>query len=207
MSRVISASSRGAGTSCLHGESQRQAIALFDLQVWLWGQDVLHPCGNGLVRFGFHRQPAPPGSQASSMYRLALAHGRRVTLRGFGMFYSDRRLGGIFLERFAFSPRWTPALDLPDNAWFRPMLDNMAKPRSVCTIVKSRHLLAGALRWIIRYEEWAWHNLGHEHRRRAVQQWRDLNKCTVPAGELAAAWERWMRADANLDRNKPRKGR
>ncbi len=176
----------------LEGEVLREANRLFDLQVWLWGQDVLHTRGNGLIRFGFDRHPAPANTQATSMYRLPLSHGRRVTLRGFGLFYSDCRLGRIFLERFVFQPRWTATLDLPDNAWFRPLIKDLRCPVDAPTLKKCQRLLRGAIRWIIRYEDWAWTTLGHAHRQRAVAKWRELNKPVVPAGTLSEAWANWI---------------
>lgn len=175
-------------------QAQAAAVPLFDLQIWLWGRDVLHLGGNGLVRHGFVRHPPPPRIEATSLYRLRLPRGRRVTLRGFGLFVSDPRWGGLFLERFVFEPRWTAARDLPDNAWHRPQLPDLGVPRDEARRRQARRLTEWAVEWMARYEDWAWENLGAAHRRRATAAWRDLGKPVVPAGTLAEAWRAWRTA-------------
>jgi hypothetical protein len=39
---------------------RRRASALFDQQMWCWGQDVRHHGGDVLVRYGFCRWRTPP---------------------------------------------------------------------------------------------------------------------------------------------------
>ncbi|HCK70757.1 MAG TPA: hypothetical protein DHW38_04195, partial [Planctomycetaceae bacterium] len=55
------------------------------------------------------RQFEPPESRkdCSSVYSLELPDERVVVLRGFGVFYGDNRLGGIFMPRYEFRPMYT----------------------------------------------------------------------------------------------------
>lgn len=177
---------------CVSADLWMEANGLFDLQVWLWGKDIQHGDGNGLIRYGFDRHPPPEGSDAASIYRLSLRGGRRVTLRGFGLFFSDRTLGGLFMQRYAFQPQCTQALDLPADAWSSPMLEDLRVPEGKAEHRNSLSLLRQAVRWMANYERWAWKALGRTHRQRAVAKWRDSGKPVVPAGQLHRAWRQWL---------------
>ena len=84
------------------------AIVLLSQEVWCWGRDILRPKGNYLLEVGFQRfEPPVSRKECSSVYSLKLPSERVVVLRGFGVFYGDRQLGGIFLPRYEFRPLYT----------------------------------------------------------------------------------------------------
>ena len=103
--------------SATYPTSTQQAAWLLNQQIWCWGRDIEFAEQNLLVQYGFQRIEKPAGSRAASIYRLKLSPTKRVVLRGFGIFWGDDRLGGVFLCRFGFAPRLTLDADLVRPAW------------------------------------------------------------------------------------------
>ena len=68
--------------------------ALLYQQLWCWGQDICHPGGNVLRRYGFLAQrPAHP-DRGGTAYVLDACPERTLVLWGFGVFYGDDAGGG-----------------------------------------------------------------------------------------------------------------
>jgi len=105
------------------------AAGLLSQQIWCWGQDIKRPEGNWLLEIGFERT-TPPANQkdCASVYRLKLSAGQRLILRGFGVFFGDDRQGGIFIERYGFSPQFTIHSRLVGDPWFCEDLPPMRPP-------------------------------------------------------------------------------
>ena len=79
------------------------AATLLSQQTWCWGQDILRPEGNWLVQLGFQRiEPPPEYQDGSSVYFCNLPRERNIVLRGFGIFFGNRQIGGVYLSRFGF---------------------------------------------------------------------------------------------------------
>lgn len=167
----------------------KQASALFNQQVWCWGQDLLRPEGNWLIEVGFKRF-APPMrvTQCPSIYRLDLPQGRHVVLRGFGVFYSNEKLGGIFLPRYQFAPRYTKQAELSRKPWTKDDLPKWVRPtRSQRANVNA--LTHELVQWIGDYEATVRHRLGIEYRDATLQEWDDGTRAVIPAEDVVFAWQ------------------
>ncbi|MFG0287575.1 MAG: hypothetical protein ACF8CQ_05360 [Rhodopirellula sp. JB044] len=172
----------------VRGEPLQFAIGLLSQQVWCWGQDILRPEGNWLLEIGFERlRPPTDRKNCSSVYVLELPHGRRVVLRGFGVFYGDETRGGVFLRRFEFQPKYTeqPKLDCPP--WSDEDLPSLSPPndsqRNVCA-----SLTLDLIDWIRAYEVNIVEQLGIEYRRQTLAKWNNGERPFTPAEKFASAW-------------------
>lgn len=76
----------------------RDFAALLEQQMFFWGQDVKHPDGNLLCRYGFERRESK-GLKGTSCYRKACAGEAFIELHGAcaGRFYDARKSQGNFL--------------------------------------------------------------------------------------------------------------
>jgi len=166
----------------------RHAVGLLSQQCWCWGRDILRPEGNWLLEVGFERiKPPPKRDDCSSVYRLELDGGRSVTLRGFGVFFSDRNWGGVFLPRYEFTPRFTPQFTLDCLPWTVSDLPTLRKPtadeRSLCA-----RLTLDLVDWIRSYEVNVIRCLGLEYRQATLSNWNDDKRPFFPAEQFAAGW-------------------
>jgi hypothetical protein len=164
-------------------ELRRRGTALFDQQMWCWGQDVKHQ-PNALIEYGFERSPAPATSRGHSAYHLTLPAGGWIRLWGFGMAYGDGRCG-LFLARYSFVPRFLPSAGRLTTVWHVSELPHLSVPGGESDCRRALDLLEGALNWISRYEQWVAGKRDESYRDRCVQLWW---KRKTPAGEMAAAW-------------------
>lgn len=169
-------------------ELRRDAVVLLSQQCWCWGQDVIRPDGNWLVEIGFERHPPPPElSNCSSVYLLRLPEGCNVVLRGFGVFYGRRGVGGVFLPRFEFSPRFSEEASLRSPPWDETELTRLPAPtshdRDRCLA-----LLLELIDWIQQYESQVADRLGVAYREQTLANWHNGERRTVPAAEFPAAW-------------------
>jgi hypothetical protein len=163
---------------------------LLDQQLWFCGRDVLHEGGNGLLRFGFDRVRPPASHAAASAYVLPLDDGRRVVLWGFGVFYGDDALGGLFLRRYGFGPRLTPAA-APRAAFAPSELPPLRAPVTDDEARLARALLTATMRWVAAYERWAQATFGLPFRRRCIAERprRKRRRLTVAPAQLPEAWD------------------
>ncbi|MEW4490176.1 hypothetical protein AB1L42_18980 [Thalassoglobus sp. JC818] len=180
-----------------HLSSLNQAAALFSQQVWCWGQDVLHPQGNVLVKMGFERIPPPPDrGDCSSVYSLAVNSSQRIVVRGFGLFWGDDDKGGLLLLRDRFEARYSNFSRLPRPCWSRQDIPDTARPtfeqRPDCI-----GLLVDLIDWIRNYELMVLRDYGLEYRQRVLKTWKDGKRHVLPTEEVAPAWQRCKRLIAN----------
>ncbi len=98
---------------------QRRGNALLNQQCWIWGRDVRNVEGNLLLAYGFEQFRRPGDAVGGTAYKLDLSDdraSRSLILWGFGLYYASADFGGgIFMNRFNFSPKLsrnsrTPAL-------------------------------------------------------------------------------------------------
>lgn len=186
--------------NCMVGEPLQHAIGLLSQQVWCWGRDILRPDGNWLLEIGFDRlRPPSERKDCASVYSLELPHGRRIVLRGFGVFYGDDERGGVFLPRYEFQPRYTalPKLDCPP--WSDEDLPSLRPPgdsqRNVCA-----GLTLAMIDWIRSYEVNIIQQLGIEYRRQTLTKWNNGKRPFTPAEKFASAWrELSFQVAANFD--------
>lgn len=177
------------------------AAGLLSQQIWCWGCDILRAEGNWLVEIGFDRLESPPDREnESSVYSLEFGD-RNVVLRGFGVFYGDNQLGGIFLHRFEFAPKYLPEAKLTCPPWSNSDLPSMSAPtdsqRTACT-----SLLLDLIDWIRSYEVNILEQLGIEYRRSTLLEWNNGVRPYTPAEQIASSWrELSLQVAANLKPN------
>lgn len=186
----MSVAFQAEGLQCDAGELRKQVVNLFSQQIWCWGQDVQRPAGNWLLELGFQRiEPPESRESCSSVYTLELPKGRRVTLRGFGVFYGDDALGGIFQPRFEYQPRYLKDATLECPPWSNEDLPKSNAPnnaqRDACT-----SLVLGLIDWIRSYEVAVAERLGIEYRESTLSAWNSGKRVVIPAEQMASAWRR-----------------
>jgi len=177
-----------ANRRCMKSELIKHAVGLLSQQAWCWGRDVLRPAGNWLLEIGFTRlRPPAERKDCPSVYVLELPHGRCVLLRGFGAFYGDRELGGVFLPRHEFQPRYTTLATLDCPPWSDEDLPELSPPtesqRSACV-----SLPLALIDWIRGYVVQIVERLGIEYRRQTLAQWNNGKRPFTPAEKFASAW-------------------
>ncbi len=161
---------------------------LLDQQMWCWGYDIRRPAGNLLLTYGFTRYRPWEDQPGSSNYIFRPAPGRQIGLWGFGLFYGDERLGGLFLKRYEFSPKLTLSSQLPLNISKVAEMPASRKPQTQAEVELAHTLLGAVLGWISGYEQWVQAEAGADYRQQSVEAWH--RKVAVPAGEMAAAWQK-----------------
>lgn len=169
---------------CMPRPIRRFGGKLMEQQVWCWGRDVEYSGGNLLMRFGFERHRDRTLADRSTCYRLDRQE-LHVCLWGFGMFFGQRDLGGLYLNRFEFSPLWAPVESLALEIHWPNELPVFARPRGGAQWRRARKLWKSSLRWIANYESWVRSNVGLAYRRECVSAWL---RPFVRAEKSAAAW-------------------
>lgn len=150
---------------------RRIGTALLDQQLWCWGYDIRVPTTNLLLDYGFNRLPVPQEVVGSTIYSYRDSKGCEFVLCGYGIFYRQARLGGIFLRRFDFAPKLiSTELDL-NQLW---AIRNLCKLKIAHTPAEWQlvlELLADLLNWIITYEQWVLSHNGVAYRDEAIRLW------------------------------------
>jgi hypothetical protein len=183
---------------------------LLDLQLWMLGQDRLHPEGNALARYGFQRGRHPEG-HGSSGYLLPLNDppGTGLVCWGYGIYLGPVRLIppgdaapsratgsppgapplGVVLERHAFGPRvLTAPLALPVRA--KAALGARHVPRAPLEQQAAGDGLRRVATLLADYERWALRTLGHAHRLQALALLPRHKRRRLPATpSLADGWD------------------
>jgi len=166
------------------------ASMLFNQQHWCWGQDIRCDTGNLLIRYGFVRTPNQIDSKGASLYRLDRTCGTHVILRGFGMFYGNNQLGGIFIPRYSFRPMLTPAADTPTPLWTTDQIPKLRWP----TDDEAEHwwrLTMDLIDWIRDYESWVAKVVGTAYRQKTLEPWACKKPLAAGAESMASTW-RWI---------------
>lgn len=168
--------------------------------MWCWGYDIRRPAGNLLLHYGFTRYRPPEDQQGSSNYILSPIPGCQIGLWGFGLFYGDERLGGLFLKRYEFSPKLTLSPQLPLNISKVAEIPASRKPQTQAEVDLAYTLLGTVLGWISGYEQWVQVEAGADYRLQSVRAWH--RKVVIPSGEMAVAWQK-LAAQVRLTVNAP----
>ena len=184
---------------CMPRPVRRFGGKLMAQQVWCWGRDVECPDGNLLMRFGFERHRDCDTEDRSTCYRLDRDQ-LHVALWGFGMFFGRRDLGGLYLDRFDFCPKWAPVESLSLEIHWPDELPVFARPRGRPQWHRARKLWKSSLLWIADYEAWVRNEVSLAYRRECVATWL---RPFVRAEKTAAAWrflsrQRWEHRDQSV---------
>ena len=184
---------------CIPRPVRRFGGRLMGQQVWCWGRDVEHPDGNLLMDFGFERHRDCNTDIGSTCYRLDRDE-LHVSLWGFGMFFGRRDLGGLYLGRFDFCPRWAPIESLSLEIYHPNELTVFARPRGRPQWQRARKLWKSSLLWIADYETWIRDTFGLAYRWECVDTWL---RPFIRAEKMVPAWrflsrQRWEHQDQPL---------
>lgn len=155
---------------------QRASEPLLHQQCWCWGQDIRHEECNLLLAYGFTKHRPPETEDGISAYALDLAtdaeRSRSLVLWGFGLFFGDRRHGGIFLGRCKFTPKLTEEYTVPLPLWKVAQLPALDIPRTRENRWRALALLHDAARWIESYERWVTETTGSDYRARCIARFK-----------------------------------
>jgi hypothetical protein len=168
-------------------EARKIGTALFDQQMWCWGQDIRRPEGNLLVAYGLTRQRPPETIKGSSAYAWSGPETQQLMLWGFGLAYIQVGVGGLFLKRFGFTPRLFTSVDLLNPLWTLDQLPRTRFPRTFAEGQQTQTLFVALLHWISRYEQWIQETCGCAYRQRCLSAWQ---KTICPAEAIAEEWKR-----------------
>ncbi len=154
-------------------------------QCWFFGRDIHHPKGNLLIRRGFERCGVPEGKSGSNCYRLRGDSPFEINLWGWGIFFGNESLGGIFIKRYDFRPRFFPNGKLNAPVFKSEQLPPNQLPLTDLKIKTARHLTAEFIGWILRYEDWIAETCGKNWRRKNLRDW---DKSAFPARRIKPNW-------------------
>lgn len=164
---------------------RRFGEALLGQQLWCWGRDIEHQPENLLLRYGFARHRDRVNQTArSTCYRLD-DNDMHLALWGFGMFYGRRQLGGIFVSRFDFLPKWGRIESLALGIHFPDQLPPLGRPSTGDEWRNAHALYRKLMLWIAQYERWVIDQVGLVYRDQCVARW--LNPF-LDARQMSAAW-------------------
>ena len=159
---------------------------LMNHQCWDFGRDILHPSGNLLIHFGFERFGVPKGKTGGNSYRIDLDENSELVIWGFGIFLGESETGGIFINRFDFSPKIlntfrlnlpiTESTQLPHSR--KPLNSNEGKT----ALEKTKRIVD----WLIGYESWVEKICGKNWRKQCLDDW---GKATLEPDEIKSGWE------------------
>lgn len=170
----------------LPSKLRRLGVTLLDQQMWCWGQDVRRTEGNLLLAYGFtrHRDPDCPRSS----YMLTPSPDCQIALWGFGMFYGDAQIGGIFLKRYEFRPKLATVPHLSSYCINQAEAPPTRSPRTPDEAARATSLSAAALHWISQYEQWIALNVGLDYRQHCIDKWQRA-KQSIAAEAVATSWQ------------------
>lgn len=169
---------------------KRRGEALLNQQCWAWGRDVRSAEGNLLITYGFEQFRRPNDAGGGTAYRLDLADDssspRSLTLWSFGLFYANAaQSGGIFLNRFNFTPELSSTLLLNLPLWHIDQLPSKYSPRNPNEARRALQLLAEACMAVEAYEKWVGELCGQTYRPACLAEFK--NTKFTPA-EAISAW-------------------
>lgn len=147
---------------------KKQALALYNQQMWSWGQDVRHPDGNLLLRYGFtHRRHVPDKQGGSSEYLLT-RDGLQLRLWSFGL--TLRGFETLVLVRHAFRPRILVG-PLAEEIWKTTQLPKTRPVQGFEEVCSTLGLLQSVCHMMGDYELWLGERLPATYRQQCFQRW------------------------------------
>lgn len=158
-------------------------------QCWFFGRDIMHPDGNLLTQYGFKRLKAPKKA-GTNRYRIEIDRSVEIDLWGFGLFYGDKRLGGLFIRRYDFSPQRFETGKLGTRIFKSEQLPCNRRPVTGVEIDAVKQLTRRAVEWILVYEAWIEEVCGKEWRRKCLREW---SNSEFPARRIKTNWQKLAR--------------
>ena len=165
-----------------------RAVKLLSQQVWCWGRDIERIEGNWLMEIGFERsEPTFRGDNCDSIYSLELSNGKRVILRGFGVFYGNDQKEGIYLPRYEFLPKYLRRLNIKNIPWEKNDLPELHFPNN-SEVSNCVRLVTELVNWIRTYEENVANILGLDYRKSTLYEWQKIVGSIIPAKNMISEW-------------------
>ncbi len=165
-----------------------RAVKLLSQQVWCWGRDIERIEGNWLMEIGFERsEPTFRGDNCDSIYSLELSNGKRVILRGFGVFYGNDQKEGIYLPRYEFLPKYLRRLNIKNIPWEKNDLPELYFPNN-SEVSNCVRLVTELVNWIRTYEENVANILGLDYRKSTLYGWQKIIGSIIPAEDMISEW-------------------
>ena len=165
-----------------------RAVKLLSQQVWCWGRDIERIEGNWLMEIGFERtEPTFRCENCDSIYSLELSNGKRVILRGFGVFYGNDQKEGIYLPRYEFLPKYLGRLNIKNIPWEKNDLPELYFPNN-SEVSNCVRLVTELVNWIRTYEENVANILGLDYRKSTLYEWQKIVGSIIPAEDMISEW-------------------
>ena len=166
-----------------------RAVKLLSQQVWCWGRDIERIEGNWLMEIGFERtEPTFRCENCDSIYSLELSNGKRVILRGFGVFYGNDQKEGIYLPRYEFLPKYLRRLNIKNLPWEKNDLPELHFPNN-SEVSNCVRLVTELVNWIRTYEENVANILGLDYRKSTLYEWQKIVGSIIPAEDMISEWK------------------
>ena len=166
-----------------------RAVKLLSQQVWCWGRDIERIEGNWLMEIGFERsEPTFRCDNCDSIYSLELSNGKRVILRGFGVFYGNDQKEGIYLPRYEFLPKYLRRLNIKNIPWEKNDLPELHFPNN-SEVSNCVCLVTELVNWIRTYEENVANILGLDYRKSTLYEWQKIVGSIIPAEDMISEWK------------------
>jgi hypothetical protein len=140
-------------------------------QLWFFGKDISHKDGNLLIQYGFERFGVPEGKSGGTSYRLTLNDTQELALFGFGVFFGDKKSGGIFLKRYEFQPKLLKCTNLNLPIWKSDLLPNRYLPTAENEVINAKIMFTNLANLILEYELWIDANCGKQWRKSCLKDW------------------------------------
>ncbi len=156
-------------------------------QLWFFGKDIWHKDGNLLIRYGFERIGVPDGKDGTNNYRLIINDLQEIVLFGFGVFWGDKRLGGIILQRYNSSPKILNSSTLNLPIWRNELLPFCFQPTNEGDIKTAKLMFNDFCRWILQYEKWVDGVCRNSWRKNCLQDW---EKTEMNIKEIRRNWKK-----------------
>ena len=163
-------------SSRLSGAEVKLGKALFDQQLWCFGQDIRAP-GNLLLACGMEQHRPPRCVPGGPQYLLQRPDLHMIALWGFGAVIRHPEKGALLLRRYTFSPRYRTEMTLPYAAWTHGALPPFARPRDADALQCMLFLLRALLDWFSEYETWVLQSAGAAHRENCLRNWHRKQAC------------------------------
>ena len=153
------------------GRIQNPGAPLLNQQGWCWGQDIRHPQGNVLLRYGFECHRAPDPTRGSSVYTCQLTPEQVIVLWGFGVLYAQASIGGLFLARSDCTLHVTSDTRSLATVHTLDELPMLHAPPTAEEWQRVWGQAAALFRWISTYERWVIDSYSLAYRQTCVQGW------------------------------------
>jgi hypothetical protein len=132
-------------------------------QLYVIGRDIESRHGNLLIQYGATRTPSPV-PHIPSLYTFPIGNQMRIAFRGFGVFIGSDAIGGIFVHRYDFRPRWMPTCRFEPIAWLPKDMPPVRRPTGGVQKDHARVLLLRLIEWFEEYEGWIQGLVGRRYR-------------------------------------------